>query len=168
MMAFGLRGAGCATVIVLLPMSAQAVTWNIDFGIVQSTFEAPEGGGLVSGLVVTFGGFGGLEFNSPEAGDNAPVFDPVENHFEPVGGGLFSYFLNPAHSALLEFETRVDPFTPPNWQVFDPQFGDVLAFGHYEITPGPAPIPLPAPLALMAAAAGALGLLGLRRRGARP
>jgi hypothetical protein len=156
-MSIGLRASCVAVGLSLLPMTAQAVTWTIDFGNVATSFEAPAGGGLVTGLVVTLGG---LEFNSPEAGGNAPVYDPIENHFEPVGGGLFSYYLNPAHSALLEFETRIDAFTPPVWAVFDPQGGDVLASGHYEI----APIPLPAPLLLMAGALGALGIVGTRRR----
>jgi hypothetical protein len=150
----GLRIASCAAALSLVPIAAQAITWNIDFGSVATTFEAPAGGGAVSGLVVTLGG---LEFNTPEAGGSAPVFDPVDNHFEPVGGGIFSYYLNPAHSALLEFETRVDPITPPNWQVFDPMSG-VLAFGHYQISA----IPLPAPLLLMAAALGGLGLVRWR------
>ena len=101
-MACGLRNVGLAAALALAPTAAPAITWNIDFGSVATTFEAPAGGGAVTGLVVTLGG---LEFNTPEAGGSAPVFDPVENHFEPIGGGLFSYFLNPAHSALLEFET---------------------------------------------------------------
>jgi hypothetical protein len=154
----GLRTASCAAALSLLPIAAQALTWNIDFGSIATTFEAPPGGGPVTGLVVTLGG---LAFNTPEAGGSAPLFDPVENHFEPVGGGLFSYYLNPAHSAVLEFETRVDPITPPNWQAFDPMSG-TLAFGHYEISP----IPLPAPIVLMLAAVGGLGLV--RWRGARP
>jgi hypothetical protein len=157
-MTFAMRAA-IAALLGLVPATAQALTWNIDFGSVATTFEAPVGGGLVSGLVVTLGG---LEFNTPEAGGSAPVFDPVENHFEPIGGGLFSSYLNPAHSAVLEFETRVDPVTPPNWQVFDPGLGGgPLDFGHYEISP----IPLPAPLMLMLAAIGGLGLV--RWRGAR-
>jgi hypothetical protein len=151
-MSIGLRAASCAAALLLAPTMAAALTWNIDFGSVETTFEAAAGGGPVTGLVVTLGG---LEFNAPEAGGSAPVFDPVENHFEPIGGGLFSYYLNPAHSALLEFETRVDPFTPPNWSVFDPQGGGVLAFGHYEISP----IPLPASLMLMAAVIGGFGLV---------
>ena len=156
-MACGLRNVGLAAALALAPAAAPAITWNIDFGSVATTFEAPAGGGPVTGLVVTLGG---LEFDTPEAGGSAPVFDPVENHFEPIGGGIFSYFLNPAHSAVLEFETRVDPITPPNWQVFDPMSG-TLAFGHYQISP----IPLPAPLMLMLAAIGGLGLV--RWRGAR-
>ena len=151
----GFRTASWAAALWLLPIGAQALTWNIDFGSVETTFEAPAGGGAVTALVVTLGG---LEFNAPEAGGSAPVYDPVENHFEPIGGGLFSYYLNPAHSALLEFETHVDPFTPPNWSVFDPQGGGVLAFGHYEISP----IPLPAPLMLMAAVIGGFGLVRWR------
>ena len=159
-MACGLRNVGLAAALALAPTAAPAITWNIDFGSVATTFEAPAGGGAVTGLVVTLGG---LEFNTPEAGGSAPVFDPVENHFEPIGGGLFSYFLNPAHSALLEFETRVDAVTPPNWQVFDPGLGGgPLAFGHYEISP----IPLPAPLVLMLAAIGGLGLVRWRGAGA--
>ena len=154
-MGCGLRNVGLAAALALAPTAGQALTWNIDFGSVATTFEAPAGGGAVTGLVVTLGG---LEFNTPEAGGSAPVFDPVENHFEPIGGGIFSYYLNPAHSALLEFETRVDPFTPPNWSVFNPQGGGVLAFGHYEISP----IPLPAPLMLMAAAIGWFGLVRWR------
>ena len=150
----GLRTASCAAVLSLLPIGAQAITWNMDFGSVETTFEAPAGGGAATGLVVTLGG---LEFNAPEAGGSAPVFDPVDNHFEPIGGGIFSYYLNPAHSALLEFETRVDALTPPNWQVFDPMSG-VLAFGKYQISP----IPLPAPLALMLTAIGGLGLVRWR------
>ena len=34
-------------------VAAQALTWNIDFGSVETTFEAPVAGGPVTGLVVT-------------------------------------------------------------------------------------------------------------------
>ena len=94
-MACGLRKVGLAAALALAPTAAPAITWNIDFGSVATTFEAPAGGGAVTGLVVTLGG---LEFNTPEAGGSAPVFDPVENHFEPIGGGLV---LRDRHADLL-------------------------------------------------------------------
>jgi hypothetical protein len=163
-MAFGLRAVGLAAVVAIAPAAAQAVTWNIDFGSVATTFEAPDGGGLVSGLVVTLAG---VTFDTPDPDGDAPVFDPTTNDFSGEGGGIFSYYSGaagcPEAVCLLEFENRVDPFTPPVWAAFPLVMGipgDVLANGFYEISP----IPLPAPLMLMAAAVGMLAGLGRRRR----
>ena len=48
------------------------------------------------------------------------MFDPVSNDFSGAGGGIFSYYRSAASGSgcpetvcLLEFENRVDPFTPP-------------------------------------------------------
>jgi hypothetical protein len=170
-MRIDMRAAGLAAALGLLPAAAQAVTWTIDFGSVTTSFQAPAAGGPVAGLSVTLGG---VIFDTPEAGDLAPVFDPVSNDFSGAGGGIFSYYRSAASGSgcpetvcLLEFENRVDPFTPPLWAAFPLEMGvpgGVFASGNYEIAAaGPAPIPLPAPLALMAAAAAALGIVRLRR-----
>lgn len=162
-------GWGAAAALSLLSAPAEAATWTIDFGSVETSFQAPVGGGPVTGLVVTLGG---VIFDTPGTGDEAPVFDPVSNDFSGAGGGIFSYYLSalvgsgcPSDACLLEFENRVDPVTPPLWAAFPLEMGipgGVFASGSYLIAP--APIPLPASLGLMAAAAGALGLLAARRR----
>ena len=164
-MAFGFRAVGLAAALALAPAAAQAITWNIDFGSVATTFEAPAVGGLVGGLVVTLGG---ITFDTPDLTGDAPVFDPATNDFSGEGGGIFSYYSGvagcPEALCLLEFENRVDPFTPPLWAVFPLAMGvpgAVIASGNYEISP----IPLPAPLMVMLAAIGGLGLV--RWRGAR-
>ena len=164
-----MKAAGAAVALALLPGAAGAVTWNIHFGGFQTTFEAPAGGGAVSGLVAVLGG---VTFDTPDPAD-PPFYNVASNDFSAEDGSIFSYYLGtdgcPTAACVLEFENAIDDMTPPLWAAFPLEMGipgTVFASGHYVISPaGPSPVPLPAPLLLIAAGLGAIGLVGARRRG---
>jgi hypothetical protein len=161
--------AGMAAALALAPAAAGAVTWNIDFGGFETTFQAPAGGGTVSGLVAVLGG---VTFDTPDPVD-PPFYSVASNDFSAEDGSIFSYYLGtggcPTAACVLEFENAIDDMTPPLWAAFPLEMGipgTVFASGTYVISSaGPAPVPLPAPLALMAAGAVAIGLVGWRRKG---
>ncbi len=153
-----------AALVAAAPMAAHAITLTIDFGTTATTFEA-DPGGPVSNLSVTLGG---VTFDTPQAGDGAPVYQAATNDFRAFDGSKFSYYVGgtgcPEAVCLLEFEDRFDAMTPPVWAAFplvNGIPGTVLASGHYEISA----IPLPATVGLLAAALASLGLATRRRRG---
>jgi hypothetical protein len=164
-MPFGLKAAGVAAAIVLLPGMAGAVTYDIDFGSYETTFSAPEGGGAVSDLVAVLGG---VTFDTPDPA-NPPFYSPATNDFMPEGGGIFSFYLGgagcPQPSCVLEFEDAIDATMPPVWAAFPLVMGvpgEVFASGSYIVTPSA--IPAPAAVWLLGTALAGLGFLRLGRR----
>lgn len=144
------------------PVWAATVDYDISFGTTSSTFQAPMGGGEVTGLSVTLGG---VTFDTPEP-LAPPLYDPVTNDIS-AEGSIFGYFLNsmaapgcPVGQCVLEFETAVDDMTPPVYAAFNTvAFDGIIAGDYYIISPSDetTAVPLPATLPLLV-----LGLTGLK------
>lgn len=151
---------------VLFSSSAWAATvdYDISFGATSATFQAPMGGGAVTGLSVTLGG---VTFDTPEP-VTPPLYDPVTNDIS-AAGSLFGYYSNsittpgcPVNQCVLEFETAVDAFTPPVYAAFNSvAFDGIISGGFYIISPSDdiPSVPLPASMPLLI-----LGMVGLEFR----
>ena len=126
-----------AAVLALLPAAAGAVTWNIDFGSFATTFEAPAGGGAVSGLVALLGG---VTFDTPDPAD-PPFYNVSTNDFSAEDGSI-CYFgeavdiHHPDGSVTHEGAWRADDgpgFAPGIMMPADPRVGDRFQM---EVAPG--------------------------------
>lgn len=153
-----------------LSVSAIAATFQIEMASQTTTFDAPLGGGGITGFSIAIGG---VTFDTPEAGALSPVYDAVENDIQGIGG-LFGYFSNSlagpgcaAGLCLLEFEDSNMGMPPKLWAVFPLVMGfpgGVIASGEYVITVPDAQIPLPAPAFLLIGGIAALAATRARRK----
>ena len=140
---------------------AATIDYDVSFGATSATFQAPMGGGAVTGLSVTLGG---VTFDTPEP-ITPPLYDPVANDIS-AAGSLFGYYLNsnaapgcPINQCVLEFETAIDAVTPPAYAAFNTVvFAGIISGGFYIISPSDETmaVPLPATMPLLI-----LGLMGL-------
>ncbi len=117
--------------------AGQGSDYDVSFGATSATFQAPMGGGAVTGLSVTLGG---VTFDTPEP-ITPPLYDPVANDIS-AAGSLFGYYLNsnaapgcPINQCVLEFETAIDAVTPPAYAAFNTVvFAGIISGGFYIIS----------------------------------
>ncbi|MEV8467112.1 hypothetical protein AB0T83_10005 [Fluviibacterium sp. DFM31] len=158
-----------ASALSILPLSAKAATFQIDFSLAGSnniigTFTAPAGGGTVSNLMVQM--FNVLFDTRIDAGG---PFD-----YDPAAGDFVNYSAFPTYTnatgnatcAATQCTLQIYPLpndpTPGDYLAVDGNLNNIDDGTKYAIS-GPSPVPLPGAAGLMALALGGLAGLRLRR-----
>lgn len=159
------HGLAAVAIAAIAAAPSVAATFNIAAGGAAGTFEAPFSGGAVSAFNLTLLG---IPFDTPSAGNTAPIFRAAFNDFTGTVGGTSSVLNGTAGGgcAALDcailFEDTSPPGAPPfEWSVLRISTLENLGFGEpYEISP----IPLPAAGPLLLAGFGLVAVAARRKR----
>ena len=161
----GILAAGS---IALCATAVEAATYRVFLdNVFVSTFEAPDAGGLVSGLSIARAG---VTFDTPDPFDptGVPQYRPATNDFSGPLDAIFANFYNSAASGGCAALSCVLFFEKINngarvWGSLNTTSFENLGFGNYSISP----IPLPAAAPLFAAAVAGAGLVGWVKKRSR-
>lgn len=164
----------CLISALFLPGAAISATYQVDFSVLGSnnvigTFQAPNGGGAVSNLMVTLSGV--LFDTRTDAGG---LFD-----YDPVAGDFVNYTAFPTYTnsianalcgvglCLLQIYPNPNNVVPGDYLAVDANLNNIDDGTKYAVNPTPvsSPVPLPPAVGLLGAAlSGLLLLTGSRRK----
>ena len=175
------KSAAIAAFFLTASVPAEAATYNFTMGGSAGTFDAPLGGGLLTGISIMIGN---TLFDTLGIGAAAPVYTPLFNPLNSLFDIEFHGAGQPTASIFNSVGSAECPVGDCIMQIFDTGGGGSLpeflvlntvtfqnvALGLYSIDPAPVvpPVPLPAPAWLLAFGLGGLGFAARWRSSRAP